>query len=376
MKKVLFLQIKGKSKAGVWFVNKTIGEELIKKGYDVTILAIRNNQEDITLEHDERLKLHTINPIDLWEISRKKDIKSLKSFIKYIKEHKKLKEDYEKAKEYIRSLNPDYIIASHYQCLDFVPKEFYRKTIYEHHTSFEITKSQRKNIKTLNKYNNKIGKIVWLSKNICKSAIDYGFSNSTYIYNPIKFETNKIANVIDNKKIITITRISSEKRIEKMIELVQNVFQSEKYYNWVFEIYGKEDPELKISNNITNTKQIKMMGMTSAPEEVLLSSSINLNTSSFEGFSMSILEALECGVPTISFNNSEAMTEIIDNNENGFIVEQYNDQEFENKLKTLLDNKNLLKSFSKKAKISSSKFHIEKVIQNWINLFNEIENGS
>lgn len=52
MKKVLFLQIKGKSKAGVWFVNKTIGEELIKKGYDVSILAIRNNRGDIKLEHD------------------------------------------------------------------------------------------------------------------------------------------------------------------------------------------------------------------------------------------------------------------------------------------------------------------------------------
>ena len=49
MKKVLFVQIKGKSKAGVWFVNKTIGEELIKNGYEVEILSIRNNKNDIFL---------------------------------------------------------------------------------------------------------------------------------------------------------------------------------------------------------------------------------------------------------------------------------------------------------------------------------------
>ena len=66
MKKVLFLQIKGKSKAGVWFVNKTIAEELIKNGYEVVILSIRDNPGDIVLEHDPRLILHTINKRDLW----------------------------------------------------------------------------------------------------------------------------------------------------------------------------------------------------------------------------------------------------------------------------------------------------------------------
>ena len=156
MKKVLFVQIKGKSKAGVWFVNKTIGEELIKKGYSVEILSIRDNPGDIILEHDSRLKTHTINKKDLWEISRKKDIKSLKSLIKYIKEHVKLMQDFKKTKEYIRNLNPDYIITSHYQALDAIPKEFYYKTINEQHSSMKDVKRVKTNYNTLMKYSKKI----------------------------------------------------------------------------------------------------------------------------------------------------------------------------------------------------------------------------
>lgn len=385
-KKVLFLQNNGNSVGGIWFVNKTLATELVKKGYDCRVLGIRKNAGKNLVNTDLTFQTDLINEVDLWEIPHSQDIiacikkfdffKAISLFFKKLIADKKLKNDFNKTKEYIKKSNPDYIICTHYQILDAIPKEFYKKTIYEHHTSFDITKSQSKTIKKLNKYNNKIGKIVWLSKNICDLAIEYGFSNSTYIYNPVKFETNKISNVTKNKKIVTITRISAEKRIDEMIEIVQNVFQSEKYNEWVFEIYGKDNPKLKINNIINNKKQIKMMGITLNPKEVLLGSSINLNTSSYEGFSMGILEALECGVPTVSFNNSEAITEIIGNNENGFIVKQNDYKEFENKLKRLLDNENLLRSFSKKAKATSENFHVEKIIENWLNLFSLIDNNS
>ena len=151
MKKVLFIQIKGKSKAGVWFVNKTIGEHLIKKGYDVTILSIRENPGDISIQCDERIHLHTINRTDLWEISRKRDIKSFKSLKKYIIDHKKLRKDYKLAQVFINNLNPDYIIASHYQCLDCIPPKYFSKTVHEQHSCMRDVLAVPKNYKTLKK---------------------------------------------------------------------------------------------------------------------------------------------------------------------------------------------------------------------------------
>lgn len=373
MKKVLFLQIKGKSKAGVWFVNKTIGEELIKKGYDVTILAIRNNPGDIKLEHDSKMKLHTINPIDLWEISRKKDIKSIKTFIKYIKEHKKLKEDYKKAKEYIRNLNPDYIIASHYQCLDFVPKEYYSKTLHEQHSSMSDVYSKRANLKTLKKYNRKIFGMIWLSKATKKEADRIGLKNNYCIYNPVRFNFDDKADVVNNKKLITITRINNtEKRINLMIEIVDDVLR--KNPEWTFELYGSGYIDENTKKLIDSNPQIKYLGSTDVAEKKLLSASINLNTSIYEGFSLSILEASMCGLPTVSFNFGESVFEEIIDNETGYIVKQNDIHAYKNKLNYLMNDIEKLEKMSNNNKKFSQQFVVDNVIDDWISLFNKIDN--
>lgn len=372
MKKVLFVQIKGKSKAGVWFVNKTVGEELIKKGYTVEILSIRDNPEDIILEHDSRLKIHTINKKDLWEISRKKDIKSLKSLIKYIKEHIKLKRDFKKTKEYIRNLNPDYIITSHYQALDAIPKEFYYKTINEQHSSMKDVKSVKANYNTLMKYSKKIYGLLWLTKATSEEADLLGFKNNFYIYNPVKFETNEIANVEENNKLICITRIeNTQKRINIMIDIVDKVLNNNP--EWCFEIYGTGEFDKKSKEIISKNTKIKYMGSTDNPKDVLLTSSINLNTSLFEGFSLSILEASMCGVPTISFNFGESVYEEITDNESGYIIENDDIELYINKLNYLMNDKAKLVKMSENCKSFSKKFLPTNIVKEWIDLFEKMD---
>jgi len=372
MKKVLFLQIKGKSKAGVWFVNKTIGEELIKKGYDVTVLAIRDNRGNIKLEHDERMKLHTINPVDFWEISRKKDIKSIKTFIKYINEHRKLKQDYEQAKEYIRNLNPDYIVASHYQCLDFVPKEYYSRTLHEQHSSMKDVKSNKANFKKLKTYSKKIFGLIWLSKATEKEAERLGFLNNHCIYNPVRIRTKKIADVVKNKKLVCITRIENiQKRIDLMFEIVNKVLL--KNPEWTFELYGSGVLDEKSLKILDSNPRMFYKGHTDKPIDVLLSSSINLNTSSFEGFSLSILEASMCGIPTVSFNFGESVYEEIIDDETGYIIENDNVSEYIEKLENLMNNSKKMLELSNNNKEFANKFYVENVIDDWTDLFDKID---
>ncbi len=373
MKKVLFLQIKGKSKAGVWYVNKTIGEELIKLGYDVTILSIRDNPGDIVLEHNPSLKLHTINEKDLWEISRKKDIKSFSSLKKYIAEHNALRKDYEEAKDYIRKLNPDYIIASHYQCLDFVPSEYYSRTVHEQHSSLRDAKMNKSNIRTLKKYNKKIFGYIWLSNATKLDADKFQLVNNYCLYNPVKFDTEKIADVNKNKKLVCITRIENyQKRINLMIEIVDKILKMNP--EWTFELYGSgkiDEESLKI---IDNNPRINYKGVTNNPMEVLLTSSINLNTSRFEGFSLSILEASMCGVPTVSFDFGESVNEEIENDKFGYVIYDVNNKdEYIEKLNNLMNDSKKLENFSVECKQFAKKFLVGNVIQDWIDLFDEID---
>ena len=86
---------------------------------------------------------------------------------------------------------------------------------------------------------------------------------------------------------------------------------------------------------------------------------------------MSILEAQECGVPTISFNYWESVYEQILDNKTGIIVE--NKEEYINKLKELMLNEEKLLQLSKNAKEFSNEFHIDKIVDEWINMFDKID---
>ena len=380
MKKVLFLQNIGNSYGGVWFVNKTIGEELINNDYDVEILSIRDSHKK-ELEHDEKLKVSIVNKNDLWEITHFEDIKkefikfkiikSIKLLLKKIKEEYKLKKDYNYVKSYIRKNNYDYIVTTHYQLLDCIPKEYLKKTIHEQHTSFITSYNHLATRKTFDKYNGKVT-FLWLSKKSSELAKGKGYLNSTYIYNPIKFTCLKKADVINNKKLVTISRFSEEKRLDLMVKIVDEVLKNNKFKNWIFEIYGDGPLKKELMNLKYDAKKIKIMGFTNDTKSVLMKSSINLNTSLFEGFSMGILEASECGVPTITFDFGESVSEEIQDNVTGLIVNQEDLENYKKKLELLMSDSKLLETMSKNCKNFAKQFNIKIVIKEWIRLFNRL----
>lgn len=368
MKKILFLQLLGNSYGGIWQVNKLIGEEFIKKEYDVRILSLRNSKGNFVCNHDKSLKVDVINDVDEWNYPLKSQVLKFEiSIIEYFKRMKKVKKDYHKMEDYIIKYKPDYIIVSHYLLLNAIPDNYLGKTIYQQHSSAQYAFSQRGNRQTLFKYNNKVV-FLWLCKTSCNMAIERGLKNCYYIYNAVRFNNDKIANVVKNKKLVTIARLSYEKRIDLMIKIVDELFKNnDSLKDWTFEIYGSGEKEQELRKMEFNKKKIKLMGMTNEPEKVLLNSSINLNTSLFEGFSLSILEANECGIPTISFDFGESVSEQILNNKTGIIAN--NLENYKKELLDLMLDSKKLSSMSNECKKYSKLFYTDRIINDWLKLF-------
>lgn len=368
MKKILFLQLLGNSYGGIWQVNKLIGEEFIKKEYDVRILSLRNSKGNFVCNHDKSLKVDVINDVDEWNYPLKSQVLKFEiSIIEYFKRMKKVKKDYRKMGDYIIKYKPDYIIVSHYLLLNAIPDNYLGKTIYQQHSSAQYAFSQRGNRQTLFKYNNKVV-FLWLCKTSCNMAIERGLKNCYYIYNAVRFNNDKIANVVKNKKLVTIARLSYEKRIDLMIKIVDELFKNnDSLKDWTFEIYGSGEKEQELRKMEFNKKKIKLMGMTNEPEKVLLNSSINLNTSLFEGFSLSILEANECGIPTISFDFGESVSEQILNNKTGIIAN--NLENYKKELLDLMLDSKKLSSMSNECKKYSKLFYTDRIINDWLKLF-------
>ena len=74
MKKILFLQTNGCSIGGIWFVNKTLAEQFLKKGFEVQIGALRNERSGTETPINKNIKLFTINKKDPWEITHRRDV--------------------------------------------------------------------------------------------------------------------------------------------------------------------------------------------------------------------------------------------------------------------------------------------------------------
>lgn len=378
MKKVLILQNNGKTLGGVWQVNKLIGEELIKNGYDVYIVSVRNNKNDLVIEHDKRLKVLTINENDLWGSYKKNDlfnelkrfniIGSIKIIFSKIKYDISLNKDKRKLKKYIIGLEPNYIINSHYEVLPMIPKKYLSRVINLQHSSFSEFGHNKKNMNTFFKFNHKI-KFLWLSKNIMDKVSKVGIVNNSYIYNAVRIRSDKCSDVVNNKRLITISRLSDkQKNIGVMISIVDEIFKDNRFDDWELLLFGEYDKEM--CKNVKSNR-IRFMGVTNEPKREYLDASINLNTSLFEGFSMSILEAQECGVPTISFNYWESVYEQIINGKTGLIVKDKD--EFITSLKELMLDSKKLVEMSKCAKDYSKKFYIENIINEWRKLFDEID---
>lgn len=381
MKKVLILQIKNHTNGGIRFVNKLITDELTRLGYEARICSIRDIPNESVSEPNPKVQLDIINKNDAWEIVHKSDvIRSLKSgkFFKTLKQYftdaKRLKEDYRKLENYIREYNPDIIISSHYEIFPGIPKEYLSRTINLHHTSYDMMKTFKNNKKELLKIKDKIN-FVWLSKGSCESAKKDGFENSISIYNPIRFKTNKKANVNKNKRLVTIARLGEEKRIELMIDIANDVFKNKEFKDWKLDIYGYGGTENKVIDHIkkTNNPQITFKGKTDNPMEELLSSSIYLCTSKFEGFSLSIIEAYECGIPVIAFNFGESVYEAVNNKVTGYIIENDDVEEYKEKLKLMMSDKKLLEELSNNSKEKAKEFQIENLIKHWIKLFKKLD---
>ena len=106
-------------------------------------------------------------------------------------------------------------------------------------------------------------------------------------------------------KIVTVGRIDKVKRFELFIEIAELVIK--KYPKYRFEIYGEGNPiykdeliELIKSKQLQNN--IFFMGITSEVQSIFSEASIYVCTSKTESFGLTLIEAMDVGLPVVSFD--------------------------------------------------------------------------
>lgn len=329
-------------------------------GYEVIIVTENNGNEPLFFEFNPKIKII--------------DIKLSKNKITEIIQYKT------KIQNIINEHNPNYIITSNFHFKSFlIPYLLKTKNpiIFEAHGSKfneelfvgnSIYHTFRRKIKVLYRgfLANKFDFCIVLSP---QSFEEWNIKNAVIIPNAIWFQVDKLA-TLQSKKVITVARHSYEKGLDRLLPIWKII--TEKYPDWVLEIYGEENEnqnlvlqslELKIENNVVFLRPVSNI------VSKYQSSSIYVMTSRFEAFPMVLLEAMMCGLPVVAYDCPTGPRAIVANNEDGFLIENGNEKEFVSKLLELIENQDLRIKIGAKAHQSVVKYDLKMVMNQWNTFF-------
>ena len=103
-----------------------------------------------------------------------------------------------------------------------------------------------------------------------------------------------------------------------------------------------------------------------------LDSSIFVSTSRWEGFGLAITEAMECGLPVVSFDNSGPKEIINKPNINGILVENHNVTQLANEIIKLIEDDEKRKSISLESIKRAQDFNVDNIIKQWTEIIEKL----
>jgi len=123
------------------------------------------------------------------------------------------------------------------------------------------------------------------------------------------------------------------------------------------------------------TDRVIFLGNQSRVEAVMPCSDIFLMPSEEESFGLAALEALACGVPVIG-SSGTGLTEVIDDNQNGFLFPVGDTTSMANAAVSLLKDKTRLVSFKEAAaRLAHDKFSADKIVGQYEAYYEEVMHG-
>ncbi|MCP1223111.1 glycosyltransferase [Sebaldella sp. S0638] len=126
---------------------------------------------------------------------------------------------------------------------------------------------------------------------------------------------------------------------------------------------GKLEDYLKEKINEYNLNdEVILLGFIDKIEEFMNSMDIFVFPSYFEGSANAIVEAMYFGKPVVCFDVS-SMPELVEDNENGYLVEYHNIDELARKMEKFLENPELIGKMGKKSKELSEDYDILKIMK-------------
>lgn len=360
----------------------------LSSNYEVTILSIYKTFDDVPFKVNPNVKIKYLMSGDI-ALKTDKYKRSLKK-LKLITLFKQLFKDYhfnvirlikdtilsinnvknkrKLVRKYIKNSNDDIFISTR----DFINKVVGKSKKnnqlgigweHSHHNG---------NKKYFNKVCNSVKNLnyfVLVSNDLFNDyskALSLTNCRCVFIPNMVTIETNNLSR-LNNKNLITISRLSEEKGIFDLIDVIDlvrndisdvnlNLIGDGPLFNDILSYIKEKNLE----------KNIHMLGYRPSEDvyKFLSDSSLYVMTSFTESFGIVLLEAFSFGVPAIAFDSANGACELINVN-NGFLIANRDKNEMAKKIVDYLNDINLQKKLSIGTQKGLQKYKPECIIESW-----------
>ena len=260
--------------------------------------------------------------------------------------------------------------------LGYIADRINAKCISWEHSSFEgyfdrKTGYYRNRMEVYRVCASKLKKRVVLNRDIAdKYAVRLGLS-TTVIPNPKSFTSERKAD-ISAKCFVTCGRVEREKGYDDLIEAFAEF--DKKNPEWRLLIIGGGSMENRL-RALTEEKHLQdkvtLTGYIHEVQENLLKGSVFMMTSRWEGFPMTVTEALEMGLPVIAYD-IPAMQPLVTDGIEGRIVPAFERMLLVKAMEELASDESLRQKMSVKALDKAKTLEPEQIVNQWLALIDEV----
>src|SRR5690606_20540900 len=181
------------------------------------------------------------------------------------------------------------------------------------------------------------------------------------IPNSLPFVAEKTSSLTE-KRIIAAGRLTHQKGFDILIDIYEKVYQQAP--DWELNIFGEGEDREHLQEKITRKgleKYIKLCGSVKNISENYQKSSIFVLSSRWESFGLVLIEAMNHGLPSISFD-CDGPKNIITDGKNGFLIPKFDIKLFSEKLLSLMQDSELRNKIGNKAVESSIEYQEKNII--------------
>ena len=152
-----------------------------------------------------------------------------------------------------------------------------------------------------------------------------------------------------------------------------------KHKDWHLDIYGEGEEYfnlIKIINYLGINNSVTIHKPTLDIYEKYYESDFYILSSRCEGFGIVLIEAMSCGIPCVSLNCPCGPDEIIRDGVDGLLAKNGDVDGLARKIEWMITHDKERKEMGLRARESAKRYDKEKIMNQWINLFNELTNNT